>query len=58
MRVPAFLFLVKMHTLFNACTLVCVIDFCLATVGVVHFSCVASAAHFLFSGGKRNEKDY
>ena len=38
--------------------ILCVIyRLCLATVGAMCFSCVASAAHFLFYGGKKDEKE-
>ena len=35
----------------------CFLEFiCVAAIGAIHFSCVASAAHFLFIGGNENEK--
>ena len=42
-----FIYLVKMHALFSH-TKLCVYESCVAAKGVMRFSCVASAAHFLF----------
>ena len=48
--------MIKMQAQFCMLSLRFYVNFCLATVGAA-FLCVASAAHFLLYGGRRNEKN-
>ena len=47
-------FMVKIHALFRI--LVQVRENCVAAIGAMYFSCVASAAHFFVLGGKDYEQ--
>ncbi len=45
-----------MHALFRI--LVWDVEICVAAIGAMHFSCVASAAHFFIYGGEEDTPDY